>query len=247
MLIETLVEAVPPRPCDAGLLDDMSGSTRGPRDPGGAVEGVAEQQEREAGEAAHERSDGARARTPTAASGWANRKSIPASPNGYIPGDVAAGALAPAAGVAPAGDWRWRVTFASADPGAERPDGARIATTGRIDGPADFAAAWWPGAPVETRRGGVAALHGPQRTRDVDGVLDDVTAMRACVAATLGSAPAVATVLQAPRERGETALCGVRLPVFWATRGGAMWRRSGTSGSRRGSAASRARSTTSAV
>ena len=125
-----------------------------------------------------------------------------------VPGDVAAGALAPAAGVAPAGDWRWRVTFAGADPGSGRLGGARIATTGQTDGPFDFAAAWWPGAPVETRRGDVAALHGPQRTRDADGVLDDVTAMHACVAATLGSAPAVRTVLQAPRERGETALYG---------------------------------------
>ncbi len=125
-----------------------------------------------------------------------------------VPGDVAAGALAPAAGVAPAGDWRWSVTFASADPVGERLGGARIAATGRTAGPFDFAAAWWPEAPVETRRGDVAALHGPQRTRDADGVLDDVTAMRACVAATLGGAPAVGTVLQAPRERGETALYG---------------------------------------
>ena len=151
-----------------------------------------------------------------------------------VPGDVAAGALAPAAGVAPAGDWRWRVTFASADPGAERPNGARIATTGRTDGPLDFAAAWWLGAPVETRRGGVAALHGPQRARDADGVLDDMTAMRACVAATLGSAPAVRTVLQAPRERGETALYGdlLWLPEHegWDIAGAAFgrWRRRAT-------------------
>ena len=47
--------AVPPRPCDAtGLLDEMSGSTRGPREPGGAVESVAGPREREAGEAAHQ-------------------------------------------------------------------------------------------------------------------------------------------------------------------------------------------------
>ena len=133
---------------------------------------------------------------------------------GPVPTDVAARALAPAAGVAPAGDWRWTVTFAAADRGPHRPGGAgsapparpaRFATTGRTDGPLDFAAAWWPGAPVETRRGAVSALHGPQRARDADGVLDDVLAMRACVAATLGRAPAVRTVLQAPRERGETA------------------------------------------
>jgi len=150
------------------------------------------------------------------------------------PGDVAAGALAPAAGVAPAGAWRWRVTFTGGDAGRQRLDGARIAATGRTDGPFDFAAAWWPGAPVETRRGGVAALHGPQRARDADGVLDDVTTMRACVAATLGRAPAVSTVLQAPRERGETALYGdlLWLPEHegWDIAGEAFgrWRRRAT-------------------
>ncbi|MCY3847002.1 MAG: ABC transporter permease [Acidobacteria bacterium] len=125
-----------------------------------------------------------------------------------VPGDVAAGALAPAAGVAPAGDWRWSVTFAGAGRDAGRPDGTRLAATGRTAGPLDFAAAWWPGAPIETRRGGVTALHGPQRARDVGGVLDDVREMRNCVEGTLGSAPAVRTVLQAPRERGETTLYG---------------------------------------
>ncbi len=125
-----------------------------------------------------------------------------------VAGGVAAGALAPAAGVAPAGEWRWSVTFAGAGRDADRPGGTATATTGRTDGPLDFAVAWWPGAPVETRGGGVAALHGPERARDAVGVLEDVAAMRACVAATLGRAPAVRTVLQAPRERGEAALHG---------------------------------------
>ncbi|MYN67547.1 MAG: ABC transporter permease [Acidobacteria bacterium] len=125
-----------------------------------------------------------------------------------VPGEAPAGALAAAAGVAPAGDWRWSLTFAAESGGASRPAGTRTATSGRTAGPLDFAAAWWPGAPVETRRDGVVALHGPERTRDADGVLDDLAAMRACVAATLGRAPAVGAVLQAPRERGETALYG---------------------------------------
>ena len=125
-----------------------------------------------------------------------------------VPGDVAAGALAPAAGVAPAGEWRWSVTFAGPGRDAERPGGTATATAGRTDGPLDFAAAWWPGAPVETRRGGLAALHGTERVRNAIGVLEDVAAMRACVAATLGRAPAVRTLLQAPRERGEAALHG---------------------------------------
>ena len=155
-----------------------------------------------------------------------------------VPGNVAAGALAPAAGVAPAGDWRWTVTFAGADRDAERPAGTRIAATGArvatTGGPFDFAAAWWPEAPVVTRRGGVAALHGPQRARDADGVLDDVAAMHACVAATLGRAPVVRTVLQAPRERGKTALYGnlLWLPEHegWDISGEAFgrWRRRAT-------------------
>ena len=125
-----------------------------------------------------------------------------------VPGDAAAGALAPAAGVAPAGAWRWSVTFTGAGRDSERPGGTTAATTGRTDGPLDFAVAWWPGAPVETRRGALAALHGPERARDAHGVLDDIGEMHACVAATLGRAPTVSRVLQAPRERGETALHG---------------------------------------
>ena len=155
-----------------------------------------------------------------------------------VPGNVPAGALAPAAGVAPAGDWRWTVTFAGTDRDVERPAGGRLAATGaRIaatGGPFDFAAAWWPEAPVATRRGGITALHGPQRARDADGVLDDVTAMHACVAATLGRAPVVRTVLQAPRERGRTALYGnlLWLPEHegWDVSGEAFgrWRRRAT-------------------
>ena len=125
-----------------------------------------------------------------------------------VPGDVGAGGLAPAAGVAPAGDWRWSVNFAGAGRDSDRPGGTAVATAGRTDGLLDFAAAWWPGAPVETSRGGLAVLHGPERTRDAAGVLDDVAAMHACVEAILGRAPAVHTVLQAPRERGEAALHG---------------------------------------
>ena len=130
------------------------------------------------------------------------------------------------------------MTFAGADRDAERPAGTRIAATGArvatTGGPFDFAAAWWPEAPVVTRRGGVAALHGPQRARDADGVLDDVAAMHACVAATLGRAPVVRTVLQAPRERGKTALYGnlLWLPEHegWDISGEAFgrWRRRAT-------------------
>ncbi|MYD70307.1 MAG: ABC transporter permease [Acidobacteria bacterium] len=117
--------------------------------------------------------------------------------------DAPAAALAPAAGVAPDGDWRWTVDFAG---GGEA--GTRTAADGRIRGPLDFAVAWWPDAPEETRRDGIAALHGPSRARDADGVLADVVEMQVCVAEVLSAAPRVATVLQAPRERGATALHG---------------------------------------
>ncbi len=153
---------------------------------------------------------------------------------GPLPADVAAGALAPAAGVAPAGEWHWSVTFVGAGRDSDHPGGTAVAATGRTDGPLDFAAAWWPDAPVGTRRGGLAALHGPERTRDAGGVLEEVAAMHACVEATLGRAPAVRTVLQAPRERGEAALHGnlLWLPEHegWdiAGEGFARWQRRAT-------------------
>ena len=127
------------------------------------------------------------------------------------PASAPADALAPAAAVAPAGRWEWTVRF-DGTPGADGEGagtcGARTAAAGRTTGPLDFAAAWWPGAAAETRAGDLAALHGPARARDAGGVLDDVAAMRACVAGALGGAPAVDAVLQAPRERGATALHG---------------------------------------
>ena len=119
-----------------------------------------------------------------------------------------AAALAPAAGVAPAGDWRWTVRIARGDGNTDETAGTATSTSGRVNGPLDFAAAWWPQAPVETRHGVLVALHGPARTQDASGVLDDVAEMRACVAGVFGAAPAVGSVVQAPRERGKTALHG---------------------------------------
>ena len=124
------------------------------------------------------------------------------------PADVVPAALAPVAGVAPAGDWRWSVSLAGAAGDTNGAAGGQTAAEGSTQGPLDFAAVWWPDAPVETRSGDLAALHGPTRTRDAGGVLTDVAEMRACVGALLGAAPRVATVVQAPRERGETALHG---------------------------------------
>ena len=116
------------------------------------------------------------------------------------PREMPAAALASAAAVAPAGDWSWSVEFPA--------EGFRTETTGTTAGPLDFATGWWRVSPVETREGSLVALHGPQRTRDAPAVLEDVAEMRSCVAGILGAAPEVGTVLQAPREQGETALHG---------------------------------------
>ncbi len=123
------------------------------------------------------------------------------------PADAAVGALTTAMGVAPAGDWRWTIRFASsehADPSRQ----ARTATAGQASGPLDFAAAWWPRKPLEANVEGVTAYHGSMRSNDVEVVLNDVTEMRNCVARMLGRAPHVGAVLQAPRELGGTALHG---------------------------------------
>ncbi len=149
------------------------------------------------------------------------------------PPTAPAGALATAMGVAPAGDWRWTVRFA-ADSNAGDTGQARTATTGQVRGPLDFAAAWWPRQPNQANREGVTVYHGSSRANDVDVVLDDVTEMRSCVAGLLGRAPSVASVLQAPRELGETALHGdlLWLPEHegWdvAADGFGHWRRRAT-------------------
>lgn len=153
-----------------------------------------------------------------------------------LPDDPAAAdahALSPAMAVAPAGDWRWTIRFASSeDVDASRQ--ARTATAGQVSGPLDFAAAWWPRKPPEANVEGVAVYHGSTRSNDVEVVLADVTEMRNCVAGLLGKAPSVGAVLQAPRELGATALHGdlLWLPEHegWdvAADGFGHWRRRAT-------------------
>ena len=101
------------------------------------------------------------------------------------PAEADVAALTPALGVAPAGEWRWTVRFASTDD-ADPAQQARTATEGQVSGPLDFAAAWWPRKPSEANVEGVAVYHGSMRSNDVEVVLNDVTGMRSCVAGLLG-------------------------------------------------------------
>lgn len=149
------------------------------------------------------------------------------------PADPDVHALSPAMGVAPAGDWRWTIRFASTDDAGPSRQ-AKTATTGHVSGPLDFAAAWWPRKPPEANVEGVTVYHGSMRSNDVEVVLADVTEMRNCVAGLLGKAPPVGAVLQAPRELGATALHGdlLWLPEHegWdvAADGFGHWRRRAT-------------------
>ncbi|MXX84831.1 MAG: ABC transporter permease [Acidobacteria bacterium] len=116
------------------------------------------------------------------------------------PAAAPAAALASAAAVAPAGAWTWSVEFTRS--------GFQTRSTGTTSGPLDFAVGWWREPPRESRDGPLTVLHGPQRTEDAPVVRQDVADMRACVAELAGSSPTVATIVQAPRQQGSTALHG---------------------------------------
>jgi ABC-type transport system involved in multi-copper enzyme maturation permease subunit len=108
-----------------------------------------------------------------------------------------------AIGVAPAGRWRWTI---------EVPEGWSLPTTGRTDGPLDFAVVWRTRAPPETGRGPIRAVHGPTHGATAYEALDDLQEMQTCVAERLGVAPSpVQAIVQAPRN-GEVAVRGT---VLW--------------------------------
>lgn len=120
------------------------------------------------------------------------------------PGLLPPGSGVPALAVAPAGVWRWDVRFADG--------GVHTTATGSADGPLDFAVAWLPGAPARTELAGTVAWHGAMRLGPAKEILRDLADMRPCVEARLGSAPAITTVLQAPRGLGEVTAYS---PVLW--------------------------------
>ncbi|WP_437711625.1 ABC transporter permease [Sorangium sp. So ce448] len=126
------------------------------------------------------------------------------------PGALDRNALVPALAVAPAGLWRWSVSFS--DQGVSTP--VEGSTTQGLD----FAVAWLPrGAePRQLRQEGVTAWHGPSRADTAREVLEDVQTMSACVQARLGAIPEVTTVVQAPRDLGEIRAHGA---VLWLPEG----------------------------
>jgi hypothetical protein len=110
--------------------------------------------------------------------------------------ELTAAALQPAAGVAPAGTWRWSVS-------APRP------ASGATHGELDFAFAWAPRA-QHTRVAGLRAVHGASHVADARDVLADARSMQVCVSDLVGTV-AFDTVVQAPRALGQVGLHGTTL------------------------------------
>jgi len=101
-----------------------------------------------------------------------------------------------AQGVAPPGDWRWRIAI----------DGEEV-HEGRTMGVLDFAALRAPRLHATTA-GGLQVLHDATRAATAQAVARDVQDMQACVARRLGASIAVDTIAQTPRELGEPLLAG---------------------------------------
>jgi hypothetical protein len=121
------------------------------------------------------------------------------------PSAVPVAALASAHGVAPAGQWRWKIHVTQ--PGAHTP------VDGAVDGPLDFALAWLPAGRLSLRdTSGFTVWHGPTRGQDAADVVEDMRAMQGCIGARTAMPAVVDTVLQAPRELGSTAVHG---RVLW--------------------------------
>lgn len=119
---------------------------------------------------------------------------------------IAGRALVPAYGVAPLGDFSWRIRFTESGLGTELASKARE--------PLDFAVAWLPhdtGA-VSSSFGALTVWHGPTRHEAARDVAEDVRVMRDCIQARTGLLLDVNTVLQAPRGLGDVSTHG---RVLW--------------------------------
>lgn len=120
-------------------------------------------------------------------------ESLPAMPE--------ARALASMTGVAPLGEWRWRV---------KAPDGFTVGEEGRLAGMLDFAYAWLP-EPPETDS--ARYIVGPARRPQLASMTADLDEMKRCVARETGRMPSYRYVLQSPRESGDI---GVHGSILWA-------------------------------
>ncbi|MEM7077850.1 MAG: hypothetical protein AAF513_04385 [Pseudomonadota bacterium] len=125
-------------------------------------------------------------------------------------------ALTAMQGVAPAGDWHWRVST---------PGGRTWGADGQTATSLDFAFVWLPQAPEDlVQHDGIEVLVSPARHEQAAGFLADVTELQSCVSGELGLTPAVRTVVQAPRDLGDLAIHGNTL---WAPEDKA-WESAGT-------------------
>jgi hypothetical protein len=111
-----------------------------------------------------------------------------------------AASLSAAAAVAPAGDWRWSVTFAGS--------GANTASSGTLQAPLDFAVAWVPRPAAIERQAQRDVWHAATHRDVALEIAEDLDHAEQCVRARIGTAPHVRTVLQAPRGLGPTAVHG---------------------------------------
>ncbi|WP_437966318.1 hypothetical protein WMF04_43070 [Sorangium sp. So ce260] len=126
------------------------------------------------------------------------------------PGSIDGKALVPALAVAPAGRWRWSVSFSE--------EGTSTPAEGSTTQGLDFAVAWLPRDAElrQLRQEDITVWHGPTRSDTAREVLEDVRKMGECVHARLGSIPEVTAVVQAPRDLGDTRAHGA---VLWMPEG----------------------------
>jgi hypothetical protein len=102
-------------------------------------------------------------------------------------------------GVAPAGEWRWRVRI------DDQPE-----IVGQSIQPLRFAAIWSPHA-VASEHGGMRFIHGSSLEQAAETIAADVREMQQCVGRRLGSAPEIAIVAQLPRGM-DSSHCGFGEP-----------------------------------
>lgn len=118
-----------------------------------------------------------------------------------------AAALRSLEGVAPLGSWSWSVAV------DEGMGNYAVVDHGKVDGVLAFASVWLPEGLPEQQRLSTRFLVGEARLTLLDKFAEDLVALRQCIAEQFGDAPAIKTVLQAPRKTGNINLYD---GVLWA-------------------------------